>query len=500
MAARGRRSRMTGVQGLLAGAQRALFEALKKPLPRYTVALAIFGLALALRLAIFPLDAGYPFFTFYPAVTLIALLCGSGPTLLAIVLSSLVADLLLIPPAWHWSLTYEALASISVFAVSATLISLMIQKSRQGEAQRSLLAAIIRSSDVAVMSKTLQGMVTSWNPEAERLFGYSAAEAIGQPMAMIYPPERLGEEAELLGRIGRGENVTRYETVRIRKDGTPIDVSVTLSPILDRFGQVIGASKIAHDITQRKALEDGLAESNLHLTAAMAELRRSNRELDEFAYIASHDLKEPLRGIHNYASFLEEDYADRLGEEGRSYLDRIKRLAQRMTALIETLLNYSRLGNAPLPMEAVDLDAVLDGVAEDVKPTLSALGAELRRAGRLPRVEGNALRLSEVLQNLIVNAAKYNDKAEKWVEVGCDASGAIPVFYVRDNGIGIAAQHLDRVFHIFKRLHERSKFGGGTGAGLTIVRKIVERHGGRIWLESVEGQGTTVYFCLEASR
>lgn len=489
---------MTGIRAFPAAASRTLFVALERPPIRYAFALLVFFLALALRLAIFPLDAGYPFFTFYPAVTLVALLCGTGPALMTIVVSAMVSDYLLIPPAWQWSLTYQAFASISVYAISATFICLMIRKTRQGEDRKLLLTAIVRSSDVAIMSKTLQGIVTSWNPEAERLFGYSASEAIGQPMTMIFPPDRIDEEAELLARIGNGENISRYETVRIRKDGSPIDVSVTLSPILDRFGRIVGASKIAHDITERKILEEGLKESNLHLTQTMSELQRSNRELDEFAYIASHDLKEPLRGIHNYVTFLEEDYGHCLDEEGRSYLDSVKRLAQRMTALIATLLDYSRLGSAPLPLEPVDLDAIVDGVAEDLKPTLAALGVELRRTSPLPKVTGNPLRLGEVFQNLIVNAAKYNDKPQKWVEVGCEENAGTPVIFVRDNGIGIPSQHRERVFQIFKRLHEQSKFGGGTGAGLTIVKKIVERHGGRIRVDSAEGQGTTIYFSLSA--
>lgn len=491
---------MPTVLNLMAPANRVLASALERPVARYAASFAIFSMAFALRFAIFPLDAGFPFFTFYPAVVLAALVCGIGPAIMGIALSSIMIDILLFPPAWTVSLTSQVVASISVYVVSSVLICLMIQRSRRESKERLLLAAIVRTADVAIISKTLQGIITSWNPEAERLFGYSAAEAIGKSVLMLTPPDRMAEEADLLAKIGRGEVITGFESVRIRKDGSLIDVSVTLSPVLDRVGRVVGASKIAHDITRRKALEEGLARTNRQLKATVAELKRSNQELDEFAYIASHDLKEPLRGIHNYVSFLQEDYASRLDDDGRNYLNRMQRLAERMTALIDCLLALSRLGSAPLSMEAVDLDGVLDGVVEDVKATLAAQAVELRRAGHLPIVNGNALRLREVFQNLIVNAAKYNDKPDKWVEVGCDNKGAIPVFYVRDNGIGISPQHRETVFRIFKRLHEQSKFGGGTGAGLTIAKKIVERHGGRIWLESVVGEGTAFYFTLAASR
>lgn len=232
------------------------------------------------------------------------------------------------------------------------------------------------------------------------------------------------------------------------------------------------------------------------LSKYMLKLENSNRELDEFAYIAAHDLKEPLRGIHNYASFLQEDYSDKLDAEGRNYLERMQRLAERQTALIDRLLAYSRIGSTELVVELADVEDILDNVAEDLKPFLESQQVELRRVTHLPRIVCNPVRVGELFQNLVVNAAKYNDKAEKWVEVGCALKEDVPVFYVRDNGIGIAPQHQESVFRMFKRLHEQNKYGGGTGAGLTIVKKIVQRHGGRIWLESVPGEGTTFYFTL----
>jgi signal transduction histidine kinase len=232
------------------------------------------------------------------------------------------------------------------------------------------------------------------------------------------------------------------------------------------------------------------------------ELARSNRELDAFAYIASHDLKEPLRGIHHLSQFLLEDSADRLDADGVERLHLLRRLARRMQALIESLLHYSHVGRADLSMREVDLEEV-------VKETLDLFAVQLREAhvdvrlpSRLPTVRADRVWVGELLNNLLANAIKYNDKAEKWVEIGCtlpsDEDGARQqVFYVRDNGIGIAVQHHEAVFGIFRRLHGRDEYGGGTGAGLTIVRKIVERHGGRIWLVSEPGVGSTFYFTLE---
>lgn len=237
------------------------------------------------------------------------------------------------------------------------------------------------------------------------------------------------------------------------------------------------------------------------------ELEAMVEELDAFAYVASHDLKEPLRGIHNYAAFLIEDFEGKLGEDGESKLKAMMRLSQRMESLIESLLHYSRTGRGEFIVREKDLNAVLRGVREMLSARIQESGAEVRVPRPLPVVKCEPVMVGEVFANLISNALKYNDKTDKWVEVGsenreeADGEGGtrqMTVYYVRDNGIGIPAKHHDIVFRIFKRLHARDKFGGGTGAGLTIVKKVVERHGGRIWIESKEGEGTTFYFTLSA--
>ncbi len=237
-------------------------------------------------------------------------------------------------------------------------------------------------------------------------------------------------------------------------------------------------------------------EVNRKLKSMMKEMGKKNRELDEFAYVASHDLKEPLRGIHNYASFLREDYSENLDDQGKSYIQSINRLAERLTLLIDKLLAYSRLGRTELSRETVEINTVVDSAFEDMRSQMEEQGIEFRRDCRLPSIYGDPTLIGEVFQNLIGNAIKYNDKMVKTVEVGCDERSPQTVFWVRDNGIGIPPRHQEKVFHIFKRLHEQSKYGGGAGAGLTIVKKIIERHGGRIWLESTPGVGTTFYFTL----
>jgi signal transduction histidine kinase len=250
--------------------------------------------------------------------------------------------------------------------------------------------------------------------------------------------------------------------------------------------------ELQQELGERRRAEAELAHRN-------EELRQSNKELDDFAYIASHDLKEPLRGIHNFSVFLLEDYADKLDEEGRSKLETLTRLSRRMEALIDSLLHFSRVGRVDLAIDRVDLNEILAEVLDSVGINLRELDVDVRIPRPLPVVLCDRARVGEIFYNLIVNAMKYNDKPEKWIEIGW-RDHRPPVFYVRDNGIGIPEKHLDSIFRIFKRLHGRDKFGGGTGAGLTIVKKIVERHNGRIWVESMSGEGTTFYFTLEKER
>jgi light-regulated signal transduction histidine kinase (bacteriophytochrome) len=238
------------------------------------------------------------------------------------------------------------------------------------------------------------------------------------------------------------------------------------------------------------------------------ELERSNNELDAFAYIASHDLKEPLRGIHNYASFLIEDYAEVLHEEGVSKLETLVRLTQRMEDLIDSLLHFSRLGRVELAWQGTDLNDLVKNVIDVLKLSLPMSNVEIRIPRPLPRVRCDRIQINEVFSNLISNAIKYNDRTEKWIEIGfldlenqsrkdTEELGEVAiVLYLRDNGIGIREYHLENIFRIFKRLHGPKKYGGGTGAGLTIAKKIVERHGGKIWVESIFGEGSTFYFTL----
>lgn len=263
----------------------------------------------------------------------------------------------------------------------------------------------------------------------------------------------------------------------------------------------------------RQAIVEVVVRHSLELARLNIDLERSNAELDAFAYVASHDLREPLRGIYNYANFLLEDYGDKIDQGGHAQVMTISRLARRMDTLLESLLQYSRVGRLDLAMHDVDLNDIVSEVLDVLRIRLHELGVTIRIPQPLPTVRCDRVRVSEIFYNLISNAAKYNDKAEKWIEIGALGPEDLkpeelppenstlhgPVIYVRDNGIGIPDKHFASIFRIFKRLHGRDMYGGGSGAGLTIAKKIVERHNGMIWLASTPGVGTTFFFTLHGS-
>jgi len=249
--------------------------------------------------------------------------------------------------------------------------------------------------------------------------------------------------------------------------------------------------QLYEDINKRKQIENVLQRRT-------DELALSNKELEDFAYIASHDLKEPLRGIHNYSSFLIEDYADQLDDEGKRKLLTLMKLSQRLEELISSLLYYSRVGRIRETFKETNLNHIIKQVIETLKINFEEQGVDMRIPRTLPTIYCDKTRIKDIFFNLITNAVKYNDKEEKWIEIGFDKDKTRNgyIFYVRDNGIGIRKKHLESVFAIFKRLHGRDKYGGGTGAGLAIAKKIVENHGGKIWAESIFGHGTSFYFTL----
>jgi PAS domain S-box-containing protein len=383
--------------------------------------------------------------------------------------------------------------------IGATRIARDISERKHAEEVKWQLAAVVESSVDAIITKNLGGGILTWNAAAERIFGYPAAEAIGQNIRVLIPPELQGDEARIIAEVTQGRRIEHYETVRLTKSGGRIQVSITVFPISDSSGRVIGVSKMARDISARKATEVTLARYT-------TDLERSNQDLDDFAYIASHDLKEPLRGLFNHAQFLLEDYGPKLDAEGLRRLHRLGQLCQRMEQLINDLMYFSRLGRAELAVQETDLNAVIVDIQKTMDVFIDERRAQIVRPRSLPKTLCDPVRTAEVFRNLITNAIKYCDKPKPLVEIGflgsADAGEAVDlnVFYVRDNGVGIDPAFHQEIFRIFKRLQPSNGKETGSGVGLTFVKKIVERQGGRIWLDSEVGTGTTFYFTLNNRR
>ncbi len=268
--------------------------------------------------------------------------------------------------------------------------------------------------------------------------------------------------------------------------------------------EVSGTAEVSALAEAFNLMLTSLSERTLQLEASEAQqdhlinmLMKSNSELDDFAHVAAHDLKEPLRAIHNHASFLLEDYEDKLDKDGVNKLNRLMSLSKRMEKLVSDLLYFSRLGKQQLALTETDLNTVLNDLIDSLYDNLEEKNAEIFVPDPLPVINCDATRVGELLRNLITNAIKYNENYEKLIEIGCIEKDG-KVFYVKDNGIGIEIEHQEDIFKIFKRLHSEKKYGTGTGVGLTFVKKIVETHGGRIWVESDGKNGTTFFFTLEA--
>jgi PAS domain S-box-containing protein len=350
-----------------------------------------------------------------------------------------------------------------------------------------LLACIVESSDDAIVSKDLNGTITSWNKAAARMFGYSAEEVIGKPIAILAPPARIDEMPAILNQIKQGHRVDHYETVRRTKDGQLLNVSLTVSPIRNAGGDIVGASKIARDITERKRLEEALS-------VQAERLARSNADLEQFAYVTAHDLQEPLRGISAMSELLQRRYGAQLDEGANELIGHIVGSASRMGNLIGDLLQYSKAANsAEVPRTTVATNSAVEWAANNLKQAIEESGAILE-TGDLPAVRGDMVNLVQLFQNLIANAIKYRSSRRPRITISAARQDRQWAFSVADNGIGIPPAYHRTIFGMFKRLHG-SQYQG-TGIGLALCRRIVERHGGRVWVESEPGRGATFKFTL----
>ena len=499
----------------------------------------------------------------------------------------------------------------------AVLVFRDITQRRKAEATQRLLALIVESSDDAIISKDINGIVTSWNKGADRIFGYSAEEMIGKPIATIAAPDRADEMPRILERIKHGDRIDHYETVRKAKDGRIVHISLTVSPIRDEQGRIVGASKVARDITaqmraraelaeerarlrvtlnsigdgvittdnaghvaylnpvaeqltgwrnaeavsqpleevfkiinedSRRMVENpatkvlregiivGLANHTLLITkdgnersiddsgapirvsegeiagvvlvfrdvterraderqrqAQSSLLRRTNEELNQFAYAVTHDLREPLRNIVNFSQLLLRGFKDGSEADAQTSIKYIIEGAQRIELLLNDLLAYSQASAADESRASIDMNQVLKRALDNLKTAIDESGA-IVASSNLPAVLGHDTQLTQVFQNLVSNAIKYRSEAVPRVKIQAHRNHLEWIFSVRDNGIGIQAEFQESIFGLFKRLHGREI--PGTGMGLAICSKIIDRHGGRLWVESQPGEGSEFFFSL----
>lgn len=350
-----------------------------------------------------------------------------------------------------------------------------------------LYASLVENLPLCVIRKDREGRFTFANRAFCELMGRPLEALIGKTDFDLYPrelAEKYRHDDAQVCATGKSLEVTESNRA---PDGTEHHVYVMKTPVHDASDAIIGTQVLFMDITPRV-----LAEQALRHTAA--ELERSNIELQQFAYIASHDLQAPLRGIAGFAQFLQQEYQGRIDATADEYIGEIVTGAQRMQQLIHDLLAYSRVESSSRPFAPVSLAEVFDDAVELLRAEIQAVGGEVTR-GELPTVAGEPAQLSQLLQNLIGNGLKYHGDAAPRVQLTAEPNDNGWTFAVRDNGIGIDAKHFERIFDIFFRLHTQHKYPG-TGIGLAVCRRIVSRHGGRIWVESEAGRGSTFYFTL----
>lgn len=365
------------------------------------------------------------------------------------------------------------------------------------EDNRNLLQSIINNTLEAVIITNKNGKIIEWNPQATQLLGQTKNQVINKTISTVVlsaDNEHLFLEKDINNYLQKQETKfinKKAEFILISKLNKKIPVASCCFPVLTDNDNCIFCFFLS-DISLLKQKE-------LKIRELMSELEYSNQELQSFAYIASHDLKEPLRGIKNYALILQDEYKNTLDESGMNFLNNLIHSCNRLELLLDSLLQYSKVGNLQLDLKNINANHIIQEVKDTIHHLLKQKNATLR-VEQLPYVMADESRLNEVFINLITNGLKYNDKAQPQITIGLSlekSNDVLYCMYVKDNGIGIEKSKLDTVFQIFQRLHKKEEYGGGAGAGLTITKRIIERHHGTIWIESEPNLGTTFYFTLK---
>ncbi len=368
------------------------------------------------------------------------------------------------------------------------------ERLRESEERHRLLIEGVK--DYAIFMLDCTGRVVSWNAGAERLKGYRADEIMLRHFSCFYLLEDVKQEKpqhEL--RIAEAEGRYEEEGWRVRKDGSKFWANIVITAMRDSTGTLRGFSKVTRDMTLRKQSEEKIKRLNDDLTRRARELEAINQELETFTYSVSHDLRAPLRHIDGFSKVLLEDCSSQLDPEARHYLERVREATIQMGCLVDDLLNLSRVGRVSPAMRAIELNALVSDVLQDLTPETQGRNIEWQ-IDALPHVECDLGLMKQVFANLLSNAVKFTRRRPcAVIRVGRDVIDGQPVIFVRDNGVGFDMKYADKLFGVFQRLHLQDEFEG-TGVGLALVQRIVHKHGGRIWAEAQSDQGATFYFTL----
>lgn len=363
-------------------------------------------------------------------------------------------------------------------------------------------AAMIECSDDAIIGHSMNSTIASWNPAAERLYGYSPDEILGRSDSLLIPPGHADYFQRIFDRLKRGERVAHYEACKLAKDGRVIDVSVSASPTRDRRGQLLGFTTMSRDITDRKKTEATIHRLNAELEQRVeqrtSELAEAVEELEAFSYSVAHDLRAPLRAIDGFSRILEEEYGTGLDDEGRRLISIVRGATTSMSGLIDDLLNFSRIGRQQVQASEIDMDDLVGAVVAELSLSYRDRDVSVS-VGPLPPARGDRALVRQVLLNLVSNAVKFTKpRAHAEIAVSGRVEGTDVVYQVVDNGVGFDKAYEEKLFQVFQRLHP-TEFEG-TGVGLAIVQRIVHRHGGRVWADSEVGAGATFAFSLPAQE
>ncbi|GEM_PF-1345692 len=365
----------------------------------------------------------------------------------------------------------------------------------QGEWRDTILAGI----GDAVIAADMHGNISFMNQVAEALTGWPTAEAVGKPLTEVYNVTREADNTDLAEMRRQGaQDVSLTPIVAKRlvaREGGEIAIDDNIALIKDGQGRAVGSVVVCRDMTQQRQLE----QERLRWIEAQARyaimLRRSNDNLQQFAYVASHDLQEPLRMVTSYLQLIEQRYATALDDSGREFITFAVDGASRMKELISGLLAYARLDTQEQEIATfVSFNDIVDQVLKSLKFTISDAGASVTKDD-LPEIQADSLQIMQLFQNLIGNALKFHTDKPLHIHIGAEKKGDEWLFSIKDDGIGIAPEYQERIFGLFQRLHRRSEYSG-TGIGLAICKKVVERHNGRIWVESELGKGAAFCFTL----